>query len=281
MAVFSNQATLSYTGGNINSNIASGEITEALSATKTAVSASYSPDGTVSYAVSIVNAGTSDATGVSLTDDLGAALFEGQTVYPLQYVDGSLLFFLDGVQGPAPTVAGGPPLSVSGITVPAGSSVMLIYEARVSAFAPLGPDAAITNTITVTGDCIVTPLTDSASIPMQMAPRLSIAKSVSPEVVTGCSELSYTFVIQNSGSEAGAEAAVVITDVFDPILSDLRVTLDGAPMARAAYSYDETTGTFSTAAGQLSVPGAVFTQNADGSWMTTPGITVLTVSGTI
>ena len=110
---------------------------------------------------------------------------------------------------------------------------------------------------------------------------LAISKSLSPAAVEENGEVTYTFVIQNSGSEAGAEAAVVITDVFDPILSDLRVTLDGAPMARAAYSYDEATGTFSTAAGQLRVPGAVFTQNADGSWMTTPGITVLTVSGII
>lgn len=43
MAIFSNQATLTYNGTTTNSNIAYGEILEVLSATKTAVQASYAP----------------------------------------------------------------------------------------------------------------------------------------------------------------------------------------------------------------------------------------------
>ena len=42
MAIFYNQATLSYNGGTVNSNITSGEIIEVLSATKTAVTDVYS-----------------------------------------------------------------------------------------------------------------------------------------------------------------------------------------------------------------------------------------------
>ncbi|MBQ9685829.1 MAG: hypothetical protein IJV41_04670 [Oscillospiraceae bacterium] len=281
MATFTNQATLSYTGGSINSNIVTGEITETVTATKTAISAGYTPDGTVSYAVSIVNSGATDMTGITVTDDLGAYLVGDETVYPLAFVADSLLYFVDGVPAAAPTVTAGPPLTISGITVPALGNVMLIYEARVTEFAPLGEAGEITNTITVTGGCIVTPLTDSATISLLMAPRLSIAKSVSPAVLIGCDELTYTFVIQNAGSEAGADAGVVITDVFDPILRNLTVTLDGVTLPASAYTYDEATGLFTTVAGQITVPGATFEQNPDGSWMTTPGITVLTISGTI
>ncbi|MBO5556780.1 MAG: hypothetical protein J5927_06305, partial [Oscillospiraceae bacterium] len=88
MEIFTNQATLSYTGGSIHSNITTGEILDAVSVTKTAVSASYTPDGTVVYALSIVNAGAAAVTDVTVTDDLGAYVFEGGTVYPLSYVDG-------------------------------------------------------------------------------------------------------------------------------------------------------------------------------------------------
>ena len=47
------------------------------------------------------------------------------------------------------------------------------------------------------------------------------------------------------------------------------------------YTYDETTGAFATVAGQITVPAATFTQNADGSYTTNPGVTVLTVTGKI
>ena len=50
MATFFNQATLSYSGGVVNSNITSGEIVEVLSVTKTAVGGEYIlPEEVVRY----------------------------------------------------------------------------------------------------------------------------------------------------------------------------------------------------------------------------------------
>ena len=72
MATFSNRATLSYSGGTVNSNIASGEIIEVLSASKTAVVDVYSQGSEITYAINIVNSGTSAFTGLTLTDNLGA-----------------------------------------------------------------------------------------------------------------------------------------------------------------------------------------------------------------
>lgn len=264
-----------------NSNITVGELVDALSAAKTAVSQGYAAGETVTYVISITNDDDAAVTGLTVTDDLGGFSFDGATVYPLEYVPGSLRYFADGVLQPEPAVTAGPPLVIDGIDVPAGGSALLVYEADVTRYAPLGAGAEITNTAVITGGC--SPVTVSATIPMAGEPELTISKSVSPEVVTGCSEVTYTFVIQNAGS-AAAEAAddVVLTDTFDPVLSSLTAALDGAALtAGTDYTYDEASGLFATAAGRITVPGAEFSQNADGTWTAAPGVAVLTVTGTM
>ena len=75
MARFTNQAQLRYGNAVTNSNIAEGEILEVLSATKTAVRATYGQNDNVTYIVSIVNSGTIPVTGLTLTDNLGAYTF--------------------------------------------------------------------------------------------------------------------------------------------------------------------------------------------------------------
>ncbi len=57
-ATFFNQATLRYNNTVTNSNIASGELVEVLSATKTAVRDTYQVGEDITYAVSILNSGT-------------------------------------------------------------------------------------------------------------------------------------------------------------------------------------------------------------------------------
>lgn len=71
MATFTNQATLSYQGGQTSSNITTGQLLETLTVTKTAVNGTYVPGGTVTYAVSLRNTGAVDLTGVTLTDGPG------------------------------------------------------------------------------------------------------------------------------------------------------------------------------------------------------------------
>ena len=282
MAVFTNQATLSYSGGVTNSNITTGELLESVSMEKTAVSASYAPGDEIAYVISIVNNGTAALTGLTVTDDLGGYPFDTETLYPLSYVDGSILYYVDGVRAAAPSVEAGPPLTISGIDLPAGSNAVLIYEARTTPYAPLGPGAQIANTAAVTGAGI-SDLTAQASVPMEDAPRLTISKSASAEQVSLNGALSYRFVIQNSGGAAAdASDAVALTDTFDPVLDGLSVAFDGAAWtAPADYTYDQATGLFATVPGQITVPAATFSQNADGTWTVDPGVSVLTVSGTV
>ena len=57
MAIFSNQATLTYNGSTTNSNVAYGEILDVLVASKTAVEGSYTPGQIVTYVVTLRNTG--------------------------------------------------------------------------------------------------------------------------------------------------------------------------------------------------------------------------------
>ena len=281
MAVFYNQATLTYASGAVRSNIVTGELNASVEMTKTAVSAGYAPGEQAAYAVSVVNDGSAALTGLTLTDDLGGYAFDGGTLYPLAYVPDSLRLFVNGVLQPAPTVTAGPPLVVSGVDVPAGGSALLVYEAAVTPYAPLGEDAGITNTVTAAGGALTAPLTASATLDHEQESELTIVKALEPSTVAEGGQLTYTFVIQNAGSQAGADAGIVITDTFDPVLGGIAVTLNGAALSAADYTYDETTGAFSTVSGAVTVPAAEYAQNADGTWTVTPGVTVLTVTGTV
>ena len=57
MAIFTNQATLSYNNTTTTSNIVTGEIIEPLTATKNALSDTYQIGDTVTYVISILNTG--------------------------------------------------------------------------------------------------------------------------------------------------------------------------------------------------------------------------------
>ena len=148
---FQNMATLTYTGGTVNSNIVTGELREVLTAAKTAVRENYEPGGTVTYVVSLTNSGITPLTGLTISDNLGGYTFGGATLYPLAYVPGSVRYYVNGALQAAPVVNAGPPMTVTGITVPAGGSALVIYETEVTRYAPLAAESSIVNTVTVTG----------------------------------------------------------------------------------------------------------------------------------
>ena len=283
MATFTNRATLSYNGRTTDSNIVTGTIQQTLSVTKTAVIDEYSAGDEIVYVINLINSGTAQFTDVTLSDDLGSFIEDTLTLVPLSYVDGSAQYYVNGVLQPAPSVTSGTDLVIGGITVPAGGNATVIYVTTVNSTAPLDVGDNIVNTVTVTGGGIVSTLTATETIVAVATPELSITKSLTPTTVIENGRLTYTFTIQNYGNTpADATDNVTVTDTFDPVLSDIVVTYEGAIWSTPAnYTYDAVSGLFTTQPGQITVPAATYTRDTDGNVQIIPGSVTLTVTGTI
>ena len=283
MAIFTNQAILSYRNGSVSSNVVTGEIVEVLSATKNALLPTYSAGDTVSYVIALYNSGSTPLTGVTVNDDLGAYTFGSTTLVPLTYVNGSVAYYLNGVLQSPPTVtATGTSLIISDLSVPAGGYTLLVYEARVNDFAPLNTGGQIVNTATVTsgGESV----TAQETISVANEPLLAITKGVSPATVSENGQLTYTFTIQNFGNvEAAVADNLVVSDTFDPILNPIVVTYNGTTWTQGTeYTYNTATGEFATVGGNITVPAATYSQDPDtGEWNVVPGTAVLVVTGTV
>lgn len=284
MATFYNQATLSYNGNTTTSNITTGELVEVLSATKTAVQTEYQQDDTLTYVVNILNSGNTTMTGVTISDNLGAYTLNTLTLVPMDYVVGTVRYYVGGVLQPTPTVTAGPPLTISGLSVPAKGNVTVIYQAKTNDYAPLAQESSITNTATINANNIANPITASATVNAYSEPVLRISKSLTPTTVSENGQLTYTFIIQNYGNTAADEAAaLIVSDRFDPILNPITVAVGGTAWTEGTeYTYDATTGQFVSTAGIITVPAASYTQDAaTGAISIVPGSATLTITGTV
>ena len=285
MATFYNQATLSYGSNVLNSNITEAELLSGLTISKIALGGNYTAGGNVTYVITLTNAYGSPYNSLTVTDNLGAYTTPGGAVaIPLTYVAGSLIYYLNGALQSTPAVTAAGNLQISGINLPQNSTAILVYEATVNEFAPIANGSSITNTASTNGGVCVGEISDSATITVSTAPRLTIAKAVSPAVITDNDRLTYTLIIQNLGNTPiVATDGVIVRDVFNPILTDITVTSDGEELtAPTGYTYNEATGEFVTANGLITVPAATYTQNpVTGVITTTPGVAIITVSGTV
>ncbi len=283
MATFTNQAMLTYNGITTASNTVTGELIGALSAAKTSLSDEYACGDRITYIISLINSSASAINDLTVTDDLGAYELGEEQVRPLTYVEGSAAQFVNGVPAAEPAVSAGGDLVFTGINVPAGSNVLLVYEAEVNGSAPLDTGSSITNSVSAQGPAIANPVEASNKIEVSSAPELSIVKAMSPLTVMENGTLTYTFVIENTGNApAGEDADLVLNDTFSPKLSGITVMLDGTQLVSPAdYTYDELSGEFATVPGVITVPAASYSRAADGSVTAVPGRATLTVTGTV
>ena len=284
MATFYNQATLVYNGNTTTSNVTTGELLEVLSATKTAVVDRYIANDSITYIISIINSGSTPFSNLTLTDDLGTYTEGTLALRPLTYVEGSIQYFINGILQATPAVTVTAPLTVTGISVPANGNATIIYQAATNEFTPLEANASIKNTAVISGNGLSTELTASDTIYADTSAVLTISKSIYPTTVTENGQITYTFVIQNSGSTAAtANDDIIVTDTFDPVLNAITVTFNGTAWSSPThFAYSEATGVFSTVTGAITVPAATYTRDeTTGAVTVNPGVSVLTVTGTI
>lgn len=284
LITFTNQASLSYNNTVTNSNVTTGQIIEVLSISKTSLQTTYSADDTVTFIISIVNSGNTPFTNITINDNLAGYTVGNGSAYPLSYVENSVRYFVNGVMQSAPAVSTAVALVISGINIPAGGNAVVVYEARITKYAPLEANSTITNAATIEGAGITTLISASETLNIEEEPQLTISKSLSPTTVSENGQITYTFVIQNYGNTAAdADDNAIISDIFSPILGNITVQFNSATWAPTEnYTYSEETGAFATVAGQVTVPAATFTQNAQtGEVSVEPGVSVLTVTGTL
>jgi uncharacterized repeat protein (TIGR01451 family) len=286
LATFYNQATLKFGGRVTNSNITEGEIVSGLTLTKTPVNTSYGVGDGIVYAITLSNADTIAKTNLTITDDLGAYSLPGgmEQLVPLTYVEGSILYYQNGVLQTSPTVQADNTLVISGIEVPAGGNVIILYEVIANEFAPVSQGSQIYNAVTVSGEGLCENLSANAEIGTRDEPNLSIAKAATPDTVTCGEQITYTFIIQNSGNtEVVATDNLLVSDLFNPVLSNITVALNGTSLVEGiGYTYDEGSGQFTTIGGAIPVPAATYTRDPiTGVLASTPGVAILTVTGTI
>lgn len=278
MAQFTNQAQLTYGNVVANSNVVVGEVVPSLSVTKTAIRETYNQGSDITYIINIVNSGATPISGLEINDNLGAYTFGTSTLVPLDYIDGTIRYFINGVLQPTPTIDVTNGLTVSGLNIPAGGTALLVYEATANSFAPIGEGGEITNTVTVTGDC--ENVTATETVVALTSPQITITKSVSPVPISCGDTVTYTFLLQNYGATPLlATDNAVVSDIFDPILTNVTASLNGVAIT---FTYDEATGSFATAPGAITVPAATITQDpTTGAWTVTPGVSTVVVTGTI
>ena len=284
MATFQNQATLTYAGNVTTSNVVTGDLQQAVSAAKYALGETYTQGEVLTYVISLVNSGTTPLTDLTVTDNLGAYTLGGNTLVPLDYVEGSLAYYVGGARQVTPVVTSTDPLTITGVSVPANGDAFLVYQARVNEFASPAVGAVITNTATISGTGLPAPIEAQETVTPLSEAFLTIGKTLNPTTVSEGDRLTYTFVIQNFGNTpVVATDNATVTDTFDPILTDLVVTFNGVTWTEGVeYTYDETTGAFATVPSNITVPAATYTQNpATGAWTVVPGVRTLVVTGTV
>ena len=281
MAIITNQANLTYTYGtttaSVASNVATAEMNAALSAAKRVLDESYRPGSDLTYILSFENGGNSAITNLPVLDNLGAYTPAGATapVQPLTCT-GPAALYVDGVFSAELT----PAVQDEGVlftipSIPAGSNALLLYKATVNSFAQLSPGSEIENTASVgTND----PITVSATVPAASYADVSITKEMAPDPVSTGDTMTVTFTIENRGNTEAT--GLQLTDDFPLALSDVSVTVNGAPIPDFTFENSTLTlpaGTQTT----LSVPAATFTQDETGAVTVVPGKLTVVFSGVV
>lgn len=286
--IITNQASLNYqyngqTGSAI-SNIATATLTEALSVEKVSIEDVYRFGETLTYSVSVFNSSAQTLTNVVVTDNLGSYNVGANTVTPLTYVGGAILFVNGVFVGDiAPTTVGENAVTFTLPTLAPNSRAQILYKAVVNSSAPLSEGGTITNVVSVLGTgTTMPPATDSNTVTVDNYADVTITKNMSPSNVSDGEAITYTFVISNYGNTEATN--IVLRDAFDPAPENIVVQVNGETLPASDYTYVGGVLTLPAAGSgyALSLPAATITQDpTTGEVSVVPSSLTVTVVGTI
>lgn len=270
-----NRASISYNGsGVVLSNQTNTTMVNqfTINVEKDNIAPSVVPGGSAVYLVRMDNTGTEELYNPTFTDDLG----NGQ----LTYIEGTALFFLNGdtITGTATVTSPTELVLAADATLQENDKLMVLYAASVS---PTQTED-ITNTVVGTANGgsktgYAVSDTSNAIITVESVANVSIFKAASEETVSYGDTLTYTFMLMNTGSEAAEN--VNFTDALPEqfTVTSVSYTADGAttPISPADYEIE--------APNTLIIPadGSTFEISVPAATEEGPGITVITVTGTI
>lgn len=287
--IITNQATLNYRYGNITartvSNVTSALLNGPLSITKSSLSDSYRLGQDITYLITVTNNGNAQVNGVVVTDDLGSYELNGNTITPLTYIGPAQLFINGVFNSILQPVVGEDNITFNISSIPANGNAQIMYLTRINSSACGAAEAYITNTATAYLNCDCPcegPATASHTITAEEFADVRMVKNVCPNPATCGEVLNYTITVYNYGNMEATE--IVLTDSFEPALTDITVTVDGDIIPSENYSYVNGVLTLPSAGSDysISIPPAVFTQDpVTGVCTVTPSSVVITISGTI
>ena len=211
-----------------------------LAITKDDGSATYTPGGSVTYAIVVSNAGPSDANGATITDDLPEPPLSNITWTCGSETGGAV----------CPNASGTGDISETIATFPAGGSLTYTVTADIDADTT-GNLVNTVDTAPPAGVTDPTPGNDSATDTDTADPQADIAvvKSDGSATYTPGGNLTYTIVVTNNGP-SDADGATITDDLPEPPLSNINWTCGtetgGAvcPTAAGTGDISETIATF-------------------------------------
>lgn len=279
MAEFYNQAALSFAEGTVLSNEIHGEIIDKVEMTKDSLAKCYKIGDNIAYIVQIINNTENDYSALTLSDNLG----KNSTSAPLKYVPGSVRYYINGELQPAITPKSTNPLIFDGISLPAKGVTTVAYDMVVNELADAVEDGEITTISTLSHSAFCRFIIAKNKIELCKEPILSIVKNACPLSVTEGDYINYSFTVLNHGfSEAGEEEKIVLSDLFNPRLSNISVSYNGNPWTKGKdFDYSETTGSFKTKA-LITVPAASFQiESATSKRVLKPGSSMIIIRGKV
>lgn len=286
--IITNRATVNYRFGTQTasavSNVTSTVLNGILSISKTSLSEQYRIGQEITYIVTLTNNSDSVIRNITIVDNLGTYMLNGNSFTPLTYI-GPAQLFINGVFDSIITPTAGAMSVVFDVeNIPVGGNAQIIYLARVNGFADGESGSAITNTATADNDCECScdePISDSHTLTAEDFADLRIVKSVCPNPVVCGGELRYVIDLYNYGNIPATD--VILTDTFEPALSDLSLTVNGEAIPETDYSYVGGRLTLPSDEGsEITVPAAAFARNTvTGAIEIIPGHIQITVTGII